>query len=100
MSRPKPQWQLQALAAQKRDNELRRTEELKRVANYFESNTNKSRHHEQWTTEDYYERANRESEILHKKKMRAVWVFGHLIFFKHLIFNVNKIFVIEILIKE
>ncbi|CAH2052049.1 unnamed protein product, partial [Iphiclides podalirius] len=71
MSRPKPQWQLQALAAQKRDNELRRTEELKRVASYFESNTNKSKHHEQWTTEDYYERANKEAEILRQKKMRA-----------------------------
>ncbi|CAG5044326.1 unnamed protein product [Parnassius apollo] len=71
MSRPRPQWQLQALAAQRRDNELRRAEELKRVANYFETHTNKSRHHEQWTTEDYYERANREAEILNEKKKRA-----------------------------
>ncbi|XP_075984052.1 trichoplein keratin filament-binding protein isoform X2 [Anticarsia gemmatalis] len=71
MSRPRPQWQLQALAAQRRDNELRRAEELKRVANYFESNTNKSRHHEQWTTEGYYEKANKEAEELSQRKIRA-----------------------------
>ncbi|XP_045503655.1 trichoplein keratin filament-binding protein [Colias croceus] len=71
MLRPKPQWQLQALAAQKRDNELRRAEELKKVANYFEKNTNKSRHHEQWTTEGYYEKAKREAELLSERKIRA-----------------------------
>ncbi|XP_068623692.1 trichoplein keratin filament-binding protein-like isoform X1 [Battus philenor] len=71
MSRPKPQWQLQALAAQRRDNELRRAEELRKVANYYESNTNKTKHHEQWTTEGYYERANKEAEILNQKKIRA-----------------------------
>ncbi|XP_046964420.1 trichoplein keratin filament-binding protein-like [Vanessa cardui] len=71
MSRLRPQWQLQALAAQKRDNELRRAEELKKVASYFELNTNKSRHHEQWTTEGYYERANKEAGLLSEKKIRA-----------------------------
>ncbi|XP_053617539.1 trichoplein keratin filament-binding protein-like [Plodia interpunctella] len=71
MSRPRPQWQLQALAAQRRDNELRKAEELKKVANYFEANTNKSRHHEQWTTEGYYEKANREAELLSERKIRA-----------------------------
>lgn len=71
MSRLKPQWQLQALAAQKRDNELRKAEELKKVANYFELNTNKSRHHEQWTTEGYYEKANKEAELLSIKKIRS-----------------------------
>lgn len=71
MSRPRPQWQLQAIAAQRRDNELRRAQELQKVANYFESNTNKSRHHEQWTTEGYYERANREAELLSQKKIRT-----------------------------
>lgn len=71
MSRPRPQWPLQALAAQRKDNELRKAEELKKVANYFEKNTNKSRHHEAWTTEDYYERANREAELLSNRKIRA-----------------------------
>ncbi|CAG9559079.1 unnamed protein product [Danaus chrysippus] len=71
MSRIRPQWQLQALAAQKRDNEIRRAEEVKKVANYFEINTNKSRHHEQWTTEGYYERAKKESELLSEKKIKA-----------------------------
>ncbi|KAL4711882.1 hypothetical protein ACJJTC_006051 [Scirpophaga incertulas] len=71
MSRPRPQWQLQALAAQRRDNELRRAEELKKVAKYFEANTNKSRHHEQWTTEGYYEKANKEAILLSEKKIRA-----------------------------
>ncbi|XP_049879634.1 trichoplein keratin filament-binding protein-like [Pectinophora gossypiella] len=71
MSRPRPQWQLQAMAAQKRDNELRRAEEMKKVANYFELNTNKSRHHEQWTTEGYYERANKEAELFSERKIRA-----------------------------
>ncbi|CAH0402778.1 unnamed protein product [Chilo suppressalis] len=71
MSRPRPQWQLQALAAQRRDNELRRAEELRKIADYFEAHTNKSRHHEQWTTEGYYERANREAELLSEKKIRA-----------------------------
>ncbi|XP_034827520.1 trichoplein keratin filament-binding protein-like [Maniola hyperantus] len=71
MSHIRPQWQLQAIAAQKRDNELRRAEELKKVASYFELNTNKSRHHEQWTTEGYYERANKEAELLSEKKIRA-----------------------------
>ncbi|CAG4932726.1 unnamed protein product [Colias eurytheme] len=54
MLRPKPQWQLQALAAQKRDNELRRAEELKK-----------------WTTEGYYEKAKREAELLSERKIRA-----------------------------
>lgn len=72
MARPKPQWQLQALAAQRRDRELQRVEELKKVANYFEANTNKSRRHEQWTTEGYYEKANREAELLSERKIRAV----------------------------
>ncbi|CAB3246282.1 unnamed protein product [Arctia plantaginis] len=71
MSRPRPQWQLQALAAQRRDNELRRAEELRKVANYFETNTNKTRHHEQWTTEGYYEKANKEAEQLGQRKIRA-----------------------------
>ncbi|CAH1641185.1 unnamed protein product [Spodoptera littoralis] len=71
MSRPRPQWQLQALAAQRRDNELKRAEELKKVATYFETNTNKSRHHEQWTTEGYYEKANKEAELLSQRKIRA-----------------------------
>ncbi|CAH2093835.1 unnamed protein product [Euphydryas editha] len=71
MSRIRPQWQLQALAAQKRDNELRRAEELKKVATYFELNTNKSKHHEQWTTEDYYERAKKEAELLSEKKIKT-----------------------------
>nr|XP_013189573.1 unnamed protein product [Amyelois transitella] len=71
MSRLRPQWQLQALAAQRRDNELRKAEELKKVAHYFEANTNNSKHHEQWTTEGYYERANREAELLSEKKIRA-----------------------------
>ncbi|KAM3963829.1 trichoplein keratin filament-binding protein [Aphomia sociella] len=71
MSRNRPQWQLQALAAQRRDNELRRAEELKKVANYFEANTNKTRHHEQWTTEGYYERANKDAEMLSQRKIRA-----------------------------
>ncbi|XP_014356301.2 trichoplein keratin filament-binding protein [Papilio machaon] len=71
MSRPKPQWQLQALAAQRRDNERRKAEELRKIADYFETNTNKSRHHELWTTEDYYERAKKEAEILRQKKMRS-----------------------------
>ncbi|CAH0713787.1 unnamed protein product, partial [Brenthis ino] len=71
MSRMKPQWQLQAIAAQRRDNELRRAEELKKVANYFELNTNKSRHHEQWTTEGYYEKAKKEAELLSEKKIRT-----------------------------
>ncbi|XP_072934462.1 trichoplein keratin filament-binding protein-like [Epargyreus clarus] len=71
MSRLRPQWQLQALAAQRRDNELRRVEERKKVASYFELNTNNSRHHEQWTTEGYYERANKEAELLSEKKIRA-----------------------------
>ncbi|XP_059050674.1 trichoplein keratin filament-binding protein-like [Achroia grisella] len=71
MSRSRPQWQLQALAAQRRDNELRRAEELKKVANYFEANTNKTRHHEQWTTEGYYEKANKEAEMLSQRKIRA-----------------------------
>lgn len=70
MSRPRPQWQLQALAAQRRDNELRKAEELRRVANYFEANTNKSRHHEAWTTEGYYEQANKDAEMLNNKKIR------------------------------
>ncbi|KAG6446866.1 LOW QUALITY PROTEIN: trichoplein keratin filament-binding protein [Manduca sexta] len=72
MLHSKPQWQLQALAAQRRDNELRRAEELQRVAHYFEANTNKSRHHEQWTTEGYYEKANKEADLLRDKKIRAV----------------------------
>lgn len=71
MSRSKPQWHLQALAAQRRDNVLRRAEELQKVAQYFEANTNKSRHHEQWTTEGYYERANKEAELLRQQKIRA-----------------------------
>lgn len=71
MSRAKPQWQLQALAAHRRDNELRRAEELRKVADYFETNTNKSKHHELWTTDDYYERAKKEAEILRQKKMRS-----------------------------
>ncbi|XP_023943868.2 trichoplein keratin filament-binding protein [Bicyclus anynana] len=71
MSHIRPQWQLQAIAAQKRDNVLRRAEELKKVASYFELNTNKSRHHEQWTTEGYYERANKEAELLSEKKIRV-----------------------------
>ncbi|KAF9805777.1 hypothetical protein SFRURICE_009409 [Spodoptera frugiperda] len=71
MSRPRPQWQLQALAAQRRDNEIKRAEELKKVATYFETNTNKSRHHEQWTTEGYYEKANKEAELLSQRKIRA-----------------------------
>lgn len=71
MAHNRPQWQLQAIAAQKRDNELRRAEELKKVASYFELNTNKSRHHEQWTTQGYYERANKEAELLSEKKIRA-----------------------------
>lgn len=71
MSRIRPQWQLQALAAQKRDNELRRAEELKKVATYFEINTNQSRHHEQWTTESYYEKAKKEAELLSSKKIRT-----------------------------
>ncbi|KAJ0173046.1 hypothetical protein K1T71_011222 [Dendrolimus kikuchii] len=71
MARPKPNWQLQALAAQRRDKELQRAEELKKVANYFVANTNKSRHHEQWTTEGYYEKANREAELLSERKIRA-----------------------------
>ncbi|KAI8442246.1 hypothetical protein MSG28_005817 [Choristoneura fumiferana] len=72
MSRPRPQWQLQAIAAQRRDTELRRAEELQKVADYFEANTNKSRHHEQWTTEGYYERANKEAEMLSARKLRAI----------------------------
>uniref|UniRef100_A0A2A4J0N7 Trichoplein keratin filament-binding protein n=1 Tax=Heliothis virescens TaxID=7102 RepID=A0A2A4J0N7_HELVI len=72
MSRPRPQWQMQALAAQRRDNEFKRAEELKKVASYFERNTTKSRHHEQWTTEGYYEKANREAELLSQQKIRAV----------------------------
>ncbi|KAL0818253.1 hypothetical protein ABMA28_008746 [Loxostege sticticalis] len=73
MSRPvvRPQWQLAALSAQRRDNELRRAEELKKIANYFEANTNKSRHHEQWTTEGYYEKANKEAVQLSEQKIRA-----------------------------
>ncbi|XP_028176036.1 trichoplein keratin filament-binding protein-like isoform X2 [Ostrinia furnacalis] len=73
MSRPvvRPQWQLAALAAQRRDNELRKAEELKKIANYFEANTNKSRHHEQWTTEGYYEKANKEAVELSERKIRA-----------------------------
>lgn len=71
MSRPRPQWQLQALAAQRRDNELKRAEELKKVATYYESNTNKTKRHEQWTTEGYYEKANKQAELLSQKKIRA-----------------------------
>ncbi|XP_026740572.1 trichoplein keratin filament-binding protein-like [Trichoplusia ni] len=70
MSRIRPQWQLQALAAQRRDNELKKAEELQKVAAYFENSTNKSRHHEQWTTEGYYEKANKEAELLSQKKIR------------------------------
>ncbi|CAK1541600.1 unnamed protein product [Leptosia nina] len=72
MSRPRPQWQLQAIAAQKRDNELRRAEELRKVATYFEKNTNKTRHHENWTTADYYEKAKKEADLLSAKKIRAL----------------------------
>ncbi|XP_045486973.1 trichoplein keratin filament-binding protein isoform X1 [Pieris rapae] len=72
MSRPRPQWQLQAIAARKRDNELRKADELRKVASYFEKNTHKSRHHENWTTEDYYEKAKKEADILSEKKIRAV----------------------------
>lgn len=72
MSRIRPQWQLQAMAAQRRDNELKRAEELKKVATYFENSTNKSRHHEQWTTEGYYEKANKEAELLSQRKIRTV----------------------------
>lgn len=71
MSRPRPQWQLQALAAQRRDNEMRKAEELKKVASYFELNTNNSRHHEQWTTAGYYEKANKEAELLSERKVKA-----------------------------
>ncbi|XP_041972039.1 trichoplein keratin filament-binding protein [Aricia agestis] len=72
MSKVRPQWQLQALAAQRRDNEIRRTEELKKVANYFELNTNKSKHHEQWTTKDYYEKAKKDAEQLCEQKLKAI----------------------------
>ncbi|XP_063388986.1 cilia- and flagella-associated protein 53-like [Cydia fagiglandana] len=65
-------WQQQALAAQRRDNELRRAEELQKVANYFESNTNRSRHHEQWTAEGYYVKAKKEAELYSTKKVRAI----------------------------
>ncbi|KAJ8712992.1 hypothetical protein PYW08_008296 [Mythimna loreyi] len=71
MSRPRPQWQLQARAAQRRDNELKRAEELQKVAAYFETNTNNTRHHEQWTTEGYYEKANKEAEMLIQRRIRA-----------------------------
>lgn len=72
MVRPRPQWQLQAIAAQKRDNELRRAEELQKVATYFQKNTNKSKHHETWTTQDYYEKAKKDAELLSKKKIQTV----------------------------
>ncbi|XP_050677374.1 trichoplein keratin filament-binding protein-like [Leptidea sinapis] len=72
MSHPLSQWKLQALAAQKRDNELRRSEELKKVASYFELNTNKSKHHECWTTEEYYEKARKEAQLLSERKIKQV----------------------------
>ncbi|VVC95892.1 unnamed protein product, partial [Leptidea sinapis] len=65
-------WKLQALAAQKRDNELRRSEELKKVASYFELNTNKSKHHECWTTEEYYEKARKEAQLLSERKIKEL----------------------------
>lgn len=71
MSRPRPAWLLQELAAQRRDNDLRKSEEQKRVANYFERSTAKSKHHEQWTTQGYYERANKEAELLSERKIKA-----------------------------
>ncbi|XP_026314278.1 trichoplein keratin filament-binding protein isoform X2 [Hyposmocoma kahamanoa] len=71
MSRPRPAWLLQELAAQRRDNELRKSEEQKKVASYFELSTAKSKHHEQWTTQGYYERANKEAELLSERKIKA-----------------------------
>lgn len=71
MAGKRPQWQMQVLAAQKRDTELRRYEQCQKVADYFESNTRTSRHHEQWTTQGYYERANKEAVQLSEKKIKA-----------------------------
>ncbi|KAJ2942862.1 hypothetical protein O0L34_g15052 [Tuta absoluta] len=70
-NRPRPQWQMQILAAQKRDNEIRKAEELKKVASYFEKHTNKSRHHELWTDKDYYEKAQKEADLLSQRKIKA-----------------------------
>ncbi|GBP74719.1 hypothetical protein EVAR_103553_1 [Eumeta japonica] len=72
MTRQLPAWQLQALAAHRRDAELRKAEELKKVAHYFEKNTRASKLHEQWTTQDYYERATKDAELLNEKKTKSV----------------------------
>lgn len=63
---------MQALAAHKRDLELQKVEQQQKLAQYFEKNTRTNRHHEQWTTEGYYEKANREAELFSERKIRAV----------------------------